>query len=631
MANQLRVLFKNAKRVLVQPRSLAEPALLASDDSLFNDIAPGKFRSSVAENGDADDLRWFCRYFDTFINPGAGGLDIVLEFCSGRSLKDQMTMGKQWTLEDLTVICYSVLQGLSVLQKNSMAHGKVKPSNILVANDGRILLSDFGMTSINHSINIYSESHIVDILYSSPEKLERSVVTGESDVWALGVTLIVLLTRENPFFEEGESVHKTVKKIICELPPIDERIEAMYPLVHDFIKRCLVPDPAKRATVQELLTSPLIIDGITRGVLPPAPSSSSAVPEKNSATPVLLQWCKHVSTDDELEAIVEAAISWQLALMGKSLFVPLEKNSTPEHSSPTGSQSSDQQQQQQQAQEPEQEQPEQPDEPDESEVAHLLSAFVDPGLLHIPPSPEKPLRLARYRENTLKWLAQQLRVPWECVAEKFESRCSEVDLELERITSTITSTTASSQDEQPPSPDTPTKGISLTYLDGLPTIPPIRTSLSRLRKMAQHKTVLSEHTGTWWERPGQCHLSLKTRANEFNVAAPRSGDMLKLFLDEIPKSDEMFGRRQSQWNRRLQDDAGNARDSDSAALHSSLVSPGSASVGFQCMTPSTPPLTNESPTMRLDSGPRSRAPAIQLISRANNVINHQHTFNALST
>ena len=120
-----------------------------------------------------------------------GLLFLVMEYCAGGSVRDAIARRKISATEALNWI-QTLAETLDFVHKKLIVHHDIKPDNILFTENGAIKLSDFGIANTGGGT----------LAYMSPEALawdERSVDDPRVDIYALGVTLMELLTGQNPF------------------------------------------------------------------------------------------------------------------------------------------------------------------------------------------------------------------------------------------------------------------------------------------------------------------------------------------------------------------------------------------------------------------------------------------------
>lgn len=115
-----------------------------------------------------------------------------------------------------------IAQGLYYLhnhESGTICHGDLRGYNVVVADDGRALLTDFGFSSlINSSFTLpVGTHHIGSVNWTAPEGLEDFMPTVKQDVWAYGMTALELFTR-NPPFHEIRTITGIMRRIMSELP-----------------------------------------------------------------------------------------------------------------------------------------------------------------------------------------------------------------------------------------------------------------------------------------------------------------------------------------------------------------------------------------------------------------------------
>jgi serine/threonine protein kinase len=124
-----------------------------------------------------------------------GLLFLVMEYCAGGSVRDALNSRKVSTSEALSWI-QTLAETLDFVHGRKIIHHDIKPDNVLLTENGTVKLSDFGIANSGGGTRAYM----------SPEALawdENSVFDARVDIYALGVTLMELLTGENPFFRKS--------------------------------------------------------------------------------------------------------------------------------------------------------------------------------------------------------------------------------------------------------------------------------------------------------------------------------------------------------------------------------------------------------------------------------------------
>jgi serine/threonine-protein kinase len=131
----------------------------------------------------------------------AGAPYLVMEYVSGRTLREVLTEFGSLTPNRALQTLEAILGGLAAAHQAGILHRDIKPENVLLADDGRIKLSDFGLAR-PISANTETESVIGTAAYLSPELVTRGLTDARSDVYAAGILLYELLTGKQPFVGE---------------------------------------------------------------------------------------------------------------------------------------------------------------------------------------------------------------------------------------------------------------------------------------------------------------------------------------------------------------------------------------------------------------------------------------------
>jgi serine/threonine protein kinase/flagellar motility protein MotE (MotC chaperone) len=195
---------------------------------------------------------------------------IVMEYISGRSLHDLI---KDQSLDERAIarIGLHVLHGLIAVHRVGVLHRDVKPTNILVANDGSIFLVDFGIARIAGDASLTGQAIVGTLDFLAPERFKpRFKVGPAADIWALGVTFYYALEGYSPFWRDSDrGWEATMIAILKDAPrPLSKGGE-----LADVTLRMLHKDPDRRADAHDVLS---VLEHIV-GSAPAPPSPSSRV------------------------------------------------------------------------------------------------------------------------------------------------------------------------------------------------------------------------------------------------------------------------------------------------------------------------------------------------------------------
>lgn len=128
---------------------------------------------------------------------------LVMEYLPGITLRDLLKDYGKLTAEQTVDILEAVLAGLAAAHKAGIVHRDMKPENVLLADDGRIKLGDFGLARAVSANTGTGQALLGTIAYLSPELVTRGIADARSDIYALGIMMYEMLTGEQPFVGEA--------------------------------------------------------------------------------------------------------------------------------------------------------------------------------------------------------------------------------------------------------------------------------------------------------------------------------------------------------------------------------------------------------------------------------------------
>jgi eukaryotic-like serine/threonine-protein kinase len=124
---------------------------------------------------------------------------LVMEYLPGITLRDLLQEHGKLTTEQTLDILEAVLAGLSAAHKAGIVHRDLKPENVLLADDGRIKIGDFGLARAASANTATGAALLGTIAYLSPELVTRGVADARSDIYAVGIMTYEMVTGEQPF------------------------------------------------------------------------------------------------------------------------------------------------------------------------------------------------------------------------------------------------------------------------------------------------------------------------------------------------------------------------------------------------------------------------------------------------
>jgi len=171
---------------------------------------------------------------------------LVMEYVSGGSLRDLLDETPQPPLEQVLNIALDLSDALIRAHRLDIIHRDLKPANVLLANDGTLRLSDFGVAHLGRAERVTGTGVLVGTVdYMAPEVLNGAEADARSDIWAFGVLLYEMLTGERPF--KGQTLPEVLLAITAN--PILDLAQVRPDLPADLVtlvQGMLVKDPDRR-------------------------------------------------------------------------------------------------------------------------------------------------------------------------------------------------------------------------------------------------------------------------------------------------------------------------------------------------------------------------------------------------
>ena len=186
-----------------------------------------------------------------------------MEYVSGKTLRQRLREGPIPAAERVSVAT-AIATALSEAHRNNVSHGDLKPANVMIGDDGRVRVLDFGLARVLQAGEV--DGHVGDArcvgpasrsvavqgtpLYMAPEQWDDSAATFAGDVWALGIILFELVAGRAPF-SVGQVARKTVDVTVAiehaQIAP-----GAMLDEEAAWMRACLQVEPTARPTARQL-------------------------------------------------------------------------------------------------------------------------------------------------------------------------------------------------------------------------------------------------------------------------------------------------------------------------------------------------------------------------------------------
>ncbi len=183
-----------------------------------------------------------CRVYD--VGETDGRLFLSMEYVRGRDLASVLRSIGRFPQEKALDLARQLCAGLAALHDRGVLHRDLKPANIMLDDDGRLRITDFGLAGVADQIEA-REIRSGTPLYMAPEQLEGREVSVRSDLYALGLVIYELFTGRRAY--EADTVEQ-LGELRRSRPStqLSSVVDNLDPAVDRVVNRCLEHDPARR-------------------------------------------------------------------------------------------------------------------------------------------------------------------------------------------------------------------------------------------------------------------------------------------------------------------------------------------------------------------------------------------------
>jgi len=187
-----------------------------------------------------------------------GGLNyFVMKYIAGTSLEDVLDQKQPLTIDYIQRVLWEAACALGHAHQRGVVHRDVKPANIMFDHDGRVMLTDFGISKALQAASGFTGTGMIigTPHYMAPEQAKGATVDGRADEYSLGVVGYRMITGELPY--TGDSVHTILyKHIFEEVPSAAAKRSDAPQFLTAAISRSLSKEPDQRfATMEEFATA----------------------------------------------------------------------------------------------------------------------------------------------------------------------------------------------------------------------------------------------------------------------------------------------------------------------------------------------------------------------------------------
>lgn len=172
---------------------------------------------------------------------------LVMELVQGTTLRDLLNEAGALTAGQALGVLEPLLEALAVAHRNGIVHRDVKPENVLLTDDGRVKVADFGLARAASSSQTSATTGLLmgTAAYLSPELVLRGIADARSDVYAVGVMAFEMLTGRQPFTGEVP-VQVAFQHVHDRVPPPSSLDPGIPAAVDALVTRAAAQDPDER-------------------------------------------------------------------------------------------------------------------------------------------------------------------------------------------------------------------------------------------------------------------------------------------------------------------------------------------------------------------------------------------------
>lgn len=170
---------------------------------------------------------------------------LIMELITGGTLRELLAERGPLPPYAAAGVMRAVLAGLNAVHDKGLIHRDIKPDNVLINSDHRVMLGDFGLVRSTSAQQATSDKIVGTVSYLAPEQVDGSPITPATDVYSAGIVLFELLTGTVPFQGETALAHALARLQEDVVAP-SERIAGIPPLFDALVASATARDPQGR-------------------------------------------------------------------------------------------------------------------------------------------------------------------------------------------------------------------------------------------------------------------------------------------------------------------------------------------------------------------------------------------------
>ena len=137
---------------------------------------------------------------------GIPAVFLVMELVEGQTLRELISSKGSFSVNETINYLSPVISALAAAHQIGIVHRDIKPENILISNDGRIKIADFGLargTNLGQTMTAEASVILGSVSYLSPEQVQRGISDARSDIYSIGVMAFEMLTGKRPHISDS--------------------------------------------------------------------------------------------------------------------------------------------------------------------------------------------------------------------------------------------------------------------------------------------------------------------------------------------------------------------------------------------------------------------------------------------
>src|SRR3954449_5250181 len=171
---------------------------------------------------------------------------IVFEYVDGETLKERIRHRGRLPIPEAIAYAIEISRALGAAHERGIVHRDIKPQNVLIDPEGSAKVADFGIARTLEEDGLTADGRVLGTTdYVSPEQALGHPVTGQSDIYSLGIALFEMLTGDVPFKGENQ-VAVAMKHVREDLPDIQQRRPEVSSALAAIIDRATAKDLTQR-------------------------------------------------------------------------------------------------------------------------------------------------------------------------------------------------------------------------------------------------------------------------------------------------------------------------------------------------------------------------------------------------